>query len=113
LDHDFVGLNRGSSLLDLISRAAEATGMPLRLRVQVRSFDAMCHIIASNLGIGVVPLQACRPQVGNLGLKVIRLNEAWAVRRLVLAANARTEPSPSAALLLGHLESLAAVARRG
>ena len=50
LAHDFVGLNRGSSLLELTSRAAEQAGMPMRLRVQVRSFEATLlirHLIAS------------------------------------------------------------------
>src|SRR5690606_26461337 len=38
LGYDIVGLNRGSSLLELTARAAEHTGLPMRLRVQVRSF---------------------------------------------------------------------------
>ena len=85
LAHDFVGLNRGSSLLELTSRAAEQAGLPLRLRVQVRSFDAMCHMVAAGLGIGVVPLAACSAQVSVLDLRVVRLKDAWAVRRLLMA----------------------------
>ncbi|MGT2509682.1 LysR substrate-binding domain-containing protein [Cupriavidus basilensis] len=57
LSYDFVGLNRGSSLLSTISSAAHDIGFPLRLRIQVRSFDAMSEMIASNLGIGVLPLE--------------------------------------------------------
>jgi len=58
LEYDFVGLNRGSSLLELTSRNAEKLGKQMRLRIQVRSYDAMCQMIAVNLGIGVLPLQA-------------------------------------------------------
>ena len=103
LAHDFVGLNRGSSLLELTSRAAEQAGAPMNLRVQVRSFDAMCHMIAANLGIGVVPLAACRAQVVNLKLKVVRLADGWARRRLLLASRSNAELAPAARLLLRHL----------
>ena len=107
LAHDFVGLNRGSSLLELTSRAAEQAGIPMRLRVQVRSFDAMCHMIAAKLGIGVVPLAACRAQVGNLGLKALRLDEPWAKRRLLLAKLSGAQLSAAATLLFDHLHASA------
>jgi DNA-binding transcriptional LysR family regulator len=103
LAHDFVGLNRGSSLLELTSRAAEQAGMPMRLRVQVRSFDAMCHMIAAGLGIGVVPLGACRAQVGELRLRVIQLKDAWAARQLLMAPRSNGALSPAATLLIRHL----------
>jgi DNA-binding transcriptional LysR family regulator len=113
LVHDFVGLNRGSSLLELTSRAAEQAGIPMRLRVQVRSFDAMCHMIAANLGIGVVPLAACRAQVTKLGLKIVRLNESWANRRLLLATRSSVHLSAAAALLLDHLRTSVYVVQAG
>jgi len=107
LAYDFVGLNRGSSLLELTARAAEQAGVPMRLRVQVRSFDAMCHMIAAKLGVGVVPLAACRAQVAELRLKVVRLNDPWAKRRLLLASTSNTKLSPAADLLLRHLQDFA------
>ncbi len=100
LQYDFVGLNRGSSLLELTSRAAEKEGQHMHMRVQVRSFDAMCHMIAAGLGVGVLPLGACASQVQALKLKVVRLQDAWAQRKLVVAFNPQRELSPSAQLLL-------------
>lgn len=79
----------------------------MRLRVQVRSFDAMCRMIAANLGIGVVPLAACRAQVGALGLAVVRLQNDWAVRRLLMATRAGGDLSPAASQLVSHLTALA------
>src|SRR4029450_9480707 len=93
-------------LLELTSRAAEQAGMPMRLRVQVRSFDAMSHMIAANLGIGVVPLGACRAQVGALRLKAIQLKDSWAVRRLMMAPRSNGALSPAATLLIQHLHAL-------
>jgi len=106
LVHDFVGLNRGSSLLNTIATAARETGFPLRLRVQVRSFDAMCEMIAANLGIGVLPLGACARRLKPWGLKAIRLNDAWARRQLLIATSASRTLSGSAALLVGHLRGI-------
>jgi DNA-binding transcriptional LysR family regulator len=105
LQYDFVGLNQGSSLLELTSRVAEKEGVHMHMRVQVRSFDAMCHMIAAGLGIGVLPLGACVSQVQTLQLKVVRLKDVWAQRELVVAYNPKRELSPSAELLLSTLRS--------
>lgn len=105
LRYDFVGLNRGSSLLELTSRAAEKEGQHMHMRVQVRSFDAMCHMIAAGLGVGVLPLGACVSQVQALKLKTVPLKDAWAQRRLVVAFNPLRELSPSAQLLMQQLSA--------
>jgi DNA-binding transcriptional LysR family regulator len=103
---EFVGLNRGSSLLELTSRAAEDAGLPLRLRVQVRSFDAMCQMIAADLGVGVLPLAACQPLLRAGALVAVPLTDAWAQRRLLVATKAGGELSASAVRFLDHLASL-------
>ena len=103
LEYDFVGLNRGSSLLELTSRNAEKLGKQMRLRIQVRSYDAMCQMIAVNLGIGVLPLEACAPQIKALDLKVIHLDDSWSNRNLLLAIKSNTTQPPAAALLSQHL----------
>ena len=105
LQYDFVGLNRGSSLLELTSRKAEKLGKKMRLRIQVRSYDAMCQMIAVNLGIGVLPYQACAAQIKALDLKTIRLEDAWSDRNLLLATKANINQSPASTLLSEHLLS--------
>jgi len=103
LAHDFVGLNRGSSLLELTSRAAADAGRPLRLRVQVRSFDAMCQMIAARLGVGVLPLAACQQLLSPRGLKAVRLTDAWSHRQLVLGYSAQRPLSAAARVMVEHL----------
>ena len=103
LKYDFVGLNRGSSLLELTSRSAERLGKQMSLRIQVRSYDAMCQMIAVNLGIGVLPIQACAAQIKAMGLKVIQLEDAWARRNLLVATKAGINHSPATKLLSQHL----------
>ena len=103
LQYDFVGLNRGSSLLELTSRSAEKLGKQMSLRIQVRSYDAMCQMIAVNLGVGVLPIQACAAQIKAMGLKVVQLEDAWAKRNLLVATKAGIHHSPATNLLSQHL----------
>ena len=103
LAYDFVGLNRGSSLLELTSRQAERLNKQMRLRIQVRSYDAMCQMIAVNLGVGILPIQACAPQIKAMDLKVIHLDDAWAKRNLLLATKENGRQSPASTLLIEHL----------
>ena len=103
LTYDFVGLNRGSSLLELTSRNAERLGKQMSLRIQVRSYDAMCQMIAVNLGIGVLPIQACAAQIKAMGLKTVQLEDVWAKRNLLVATKAEINHSPATKLLSQHL----------
>ena len=105
LAYDFVGLNRGSSLLELTSRNAERLGKQMSLRIQVRSYDAMCQMIAVNLGIGVLPIQACAAQIKAMGLKTVQLEDVWAKRNLLVATKAGINHSPATKLLSQHLLS--------
>jgi len=103
LDYDFVGLNRGSSLLNTIRRAAQQANRPLRLRVQVRSFDAMCEMVANNLGIGVLPLGVCTHRLEAGKMRVIKLTDPWARRELLSATNASRPLNCAALRLVTHL----------
>src|SRR5215468_8221830 len=55
LDYDFVGLDRSSALQRFLAEKAAPSGRALRLRVQLRSFDAVCRLVECNVGIGIVP----------------------------------------------------------
>lgn len=96
LDHDFVGLTRGTALQNQITAEAARVDKPLRLRVQVRSYDAVCKIVAAGMGISLVPEQVAMPFASALGLQVIRLKEPWAERRLVAAVRDPGELTSSA-----------------
>ncbi len=99
LAHPFVGLSLRSSLLTLVTDQAQAAGLPLRLRVQVSSFGAMCRMVGAGLGLGVLPRAACAPLLDAYKLKALRLDEPWAERSLVAACNADRPLSAAATLL--------------
>ena len=81
--------------------AAETEGRPLRIRVQVRSFDGMCRLVAAGAGLGVLPRAAAAPHVASMRLKVIALREPWAQRRqLCLGCRDFDALSPAARALV-------------
>jgi DNA-binding transcriptional LysR family regulator len=103
LDEEYVGLNTGSSLLARMNDAAFAAGRPLKLRIQVASFDGACRMIESGLGIGIVPRSTVRPGLLVERLSMVRLSDAWAMRSLLIGASAAGGLSPEVARLFDFL----------
>ena len=84
LAFDFIGLQQDASLQALLFEQANLSGKALRMRIQVRSFDAICRMIHHGMGVGVLPEQTIYRELGDLQLKSIPLNDAWAQRELVI-----------------------------
>ena len=83
-EYDFVSLPAETSLAQRLQAAAEALGRRLRLRIQVRSFDAVCQMVAAGMGVAVLPHAAIQPHLRSMGLREIALDDAWAERRLLI-----------------------------
>jgi DNA-binding transcriptional LysR family regulator len=103
LDEDFVALDVGTAVHRLIDEKVRALGRVLKLRVQVRSFEVMCQMVAHELGIGILPEAALRPLADALGIALVRLDEPWAIRDLDLVTAPDIEPSLATSLLLTAL----------
>src|SRR5215217_969585 len=84
LEHDFVGLDRASALQRFLADKAVRAGQPLRLRVQLRSFDAVCRLVECNVGIGIVPETTARRVMGTMAIVPVALTDPWAVRELTI-----------------------------
>ncbi len=103
LDFDVVGAHPGSVMNHLLTKAAAELGRPLRLRIQVSSYDALCLMVASGLGIGVMPRQSAQLFMPALRIQCITLAEPWAARKLVVAVRDLAALSPVARLLVQHI----------
>lgn len=103
LDFDVVGAHPGSVMNHLLTKAAAELGRPLRLRIQVSSYDALCLMVASGLGIGVMPRQSAQLFMPSLKIQCITLAEPWAARKLVVAVRDLAALSPAARLLVQHI----------
>ncbi len=103
LDHDFVGLEGNTVISQILLAQASRAGKPLRLRVQVKSFDVVAKMIQAGLGIGVLPEAALDAFAKSMGLRKVGLTDAWATRAMfVCIRQYATLPAPSR-LLVDHL----------
>jgi DNA-binding transcriptional LysR family regulator len=83
VEYDFVSLSKGTSLAKRLQAETEALGRRLKMRIQVRSFDAMCQMVAAGMGVAVLPGEAIQPHLRSMNLRQIVLDDAWASRRLL------------------------------
>jgi DNA-binding transcriptional LysR family regulator len=108
LDHDFVTLESATATTRLLVDQAALARKPLRARVQVHSFAALCKMIEAGLGIGVLPEGAARPFVAAMQLRLIRLSDPWARRHLYVCVRDYGALPPIARKLVDHLKRAAA-----
>lgn len=113
MDYDFVSLSGQTSLAQRLLQEGGQIGKPLRIRIQVRSFDAMCQMVAAGLGIAVLPDAAVQPLVKALGLRKLELSDAWVDRELLLGLRDVTAVPRPVRLLLEHLQEPRSPARFG
>jgi DNA-binding transcriptional LysR family regulator len=104
-DRDFVGLTASTALQIHISRHAAKLGARLRVRARLRDFDAICQMVAADVGIAVVPETAAKRCARSMPIVAIRIRDGWANRRLTICARSfKALPRP-ARQLVDHLRA--------
>jgi DNA-binding transcriptional LysR family regulator len=103
LDYDFVGLESDTVISQLLAAAAAAAEKPLRLRLQLKSFDVVAKMIQAGLGIGVLPEGAARSFAGAMKLRLVPLTDGWARRRMWVCVRDYASLPASARQLVDHL----------
>jgi DNA-binding transcriptional LysR family regulator len=103
LDYPFVMLHAGSAIHTFTMNAAATLGRHLDVRIQVRSFGAVCRMVGAGVGIGLVP----RSAVSGAGLReppvVVEMDETWAQRDLQVCVRQGVALSGFAAALVKTL----------
>lgn len=107
LERDLVGLEGGSTLTRLLAAQAARHLRPMALRVQVRSFEAVCRAVQAGLGIGILPLAAANGLTQALALKVRPLSDDWAARHMLLVTRTQPPTQTPLGLLVAHFEAVA------
>ena len=105
LDHDFVGLDRASALQRFLADKASRIGRPLKLRVQLRSFDAVCRLVERNVGVGIVPETTVRWAAKAMAIRAVALTDAWALRDLTICVRDFAALPPYARQLVEHMRA--------
>jgi DNA-binding transcriptional LysR family regulator len=98
LGEPFVCLHAGSAIHTFMMNHAARLGGRLDVRIQVRSFNAVCRMVAAGVGIGMIPRSAATE-----GVTTVEITDDWAPRDLQLCFRAKETLSPAALALVGHL----------
>ena len=90
-------------MMRLLAEHAVIAERTMQLRVQVRSFEAVCRMVDAGLGLGLLPYQAAHVLGKGLGLVVRPLTETWAERRMLLCVPKERSGNTSLAKLVDFL----------
>ncbi|MDI1346662.1 MAG: LysR family transcriptional regulator [Pseudolabrys sp.] len=107
LDYDMVGLDRASAIQRFLADKANRIGRPLRLRVQLRSFDAICRLVECNVGVGIVPETTVQRTARSMAISAVQLADSWALRELTICVRDLEVLPPYARQLVDHLRASA------
>jgi DNA-binding transcriptional LysR family regulator len=69
---DYVALPGGVPVPDPVSRAS------LNVRARVATFEVMCRLVASNIGVAILPETAARRNAAFNPIRVVPLSDEWA-----------------------------------
>ena len=103
LEHDFIGLAGDSAFQQNANEQAARLGRRIHCKIRLRSFEAICRMAASGAGVAVLPETAARRSPDPL--RVVKLSDEWADRKLLICV--RDE-----AALPGYARELMAVLRQ-
>ena len=107
LDYAFVGPHADSSLAVLMAEGARACGKAIERRVQASNFDTMCRLVQTRLGITMLPEGVLAPHVEAGRIRMLRLDESWALRQMVLVVRDPDRLGPITRTLIEHLRRAA------
>jgi DNA-binding transcriptional LysR family regulator len=105
LDYDMVGLDRASAIQRFLADKANRIGRPLRLRVQLRSFDAICRLVECNVGVGIAPETTVQRAARSMAVSAVQLTDPWALRDLTICVRDLAALPPYARTLVEHLRA--------
>ncbi len=86
LDEPFVGLPADSALQGHLAIHAAREGKPFKLRIRLDSFEDICSMAGSGVGLAIVPEIYAQKYRDEMGLAIIALSDPWALRHLLICA---------------------------
>ena len=107
VSRDFVGLITSSALHAHVTGHAARLGARLRFRARMNNFDAIGQMVASGIGVAVMPEVAARRCARSTKIAVVRIRDTWADRRLAICARSFKALARPAQQLVEHLRKAA------
>jgi len=105
LDFDIVGLEANANLMRLFSLQASKLDKTMRLRAEVRSFEAVLPMVQAGIGIGFLPHEVGKPMALDNTLSCIPIDEDWAIRQMLICYNKNEKKNPALEQFLKVIET--------
>ncbi|NML42263.1 LysR family transcriptional regulator [Ramlibacter sp. G-1-2-2] len=107
LESEFIALAPRSTI---VQRMLSESDGALKIRLHVRTSEAMCRMVGAGLGIGICPLGAARSNRHVADIHVLELDEPWAVRQLLIGVRPDEDAvSGAARVFLAHCRAAASL----
>lgn len=103
LDYEHICFQQDTALHARLQNSAIDLDRSLRVRIQLRSFEAICRMIDAGMGIGILPHHAIQHNLPQLNLSTIAFDEPWAQRELRLCVRSKDALSVIARQMVDHL----------
>lgn len=97
--HPFIGLQRPSSLRELIERNLTALGLQLNVELEANQLATIGRMVACGLGVSAVP-KLCEQQMAELGLVCVPLDAPDIARQVGIITHARRPLSQAAMAMI-------------
>lgn len=107
LGYPFVGPHADSSLAQLMAKGAKDCGKPIHQRMQVSSFDAMCRLVETRLGVTLLPAGVIGQREALGQIRSVALREVWATRQMLIVVRDPQELDYVTRTLIEHLRQSA------
>ncbi|MFM0717586.1 LysR family transcriptional regulator [Paraburkholderia strydomiana] len=104
LEHHLIGLQTGSFINLQLIKASSELGLPVKFRMQVNSFDAVCLMVEANMGLGIMPRRLAQRYAKTFGIRLIPLRASWTTRKLNICIRSYDSLPVAARLLVDHLQ---------
>lgn len=111
LEFDQVELYRGSGMAGLLDSAAQNLNLSKRTYIRVLSYETICRMVASGMGVGVVPLFFAHSHGDTFHLKFVPLTDAWAHPMISIAVRDASALAPATRAFVEYMKKRAMEAR--
>jgi DNA-binding transcriptional LysR family regulator len=102
-DSEWVGLGEDSALQQLVTRHVRRSGRRVTYRVRVRSLESVCSMVGQGIGVGIVPEAVANRARRSTGIRLVKLQDAWAQRSLMVCMRSHDQLPAHARKLLEWL----------
>lgn len=103
LDFEHICFQQDTALHARMQNTAMDSDRSLRVRIQLRSFEAICRMIHAGMGVGILPHHVISGHLELLDIKAVPLLEQWAQRELKLCVRSYDALSVAAKQMVDHL----------